>query len=250
MIGVLSALSLSAAKPQIVAHRGFYRTAGSEENTLSSLKNAQELGVYGAEFDVNMTADGELIIFHGPKINDKLDAQKNTFAEISEVTLKNGHKIPTLRQWLEQGRKTPNFKLILEMKKHSSAKKETEVAEKIVAMCKEMGTLPQMEFISFSRHACKEFVRLAPENCVVYVSSDIWTPVDADTAKKEGFGGISYNLNVLMNRPDIVDRANELGIATTLWMVEDEEVADWAEKHGITYISTDFPDKMKKHIEK
>ena len=248
---VLSAATLSAfAQPKIVAHRGFYKTAGSEENTLSSLENAQKLGVYGVEFDVNMTSDGELIVFHGPKITGKLHAQKNTFEEISKVTLKNGHKIPTLRQWLEQGRKSPEMKLILEMKKHDTPAVETEVAEKIVALCREMGTMEQMEFISFSRHACREFVRLAPENCVVYVSSDIWTKVDADTAKNEGLGGLSYNLNVFMNRPELVDRSNELGIATTLWMVENEEVVDWAVKHGITYISTDFPDRMKEYLEK
>lgn len=247
-LSLFTAMTLSA-QPKIVAHRGFYKTAGSEENTLSSLANAQKLGVYGVEFDVNMTSDGELIVFHGPKINDKLHAQKNTYAEISQVTLKNGHKIPTLREWLEQGRKDPNTKLILELKKHASPAIETEVAEKVVALCKEMGAMKQMEFISFSLHACKEFVRLAPDNCVVYVSSDLWGCIDPDTAKSYGFGGLSYNLNVFMNRPEMVSRANELGLATTLWMVEDEEVTDWAAKHGVTYVSTDFPDKMKKHIE-
>ena len=109
--------------------------------------------------------------------------------------------------------------------------------------------MEQMEFISFSRHACREFVRLAPENCITYVSSNLWTSVDAEVAKKEGFGGLSYNLNVMMNRPEIVSQANELGIATTLWMVENEEVTDWAIKHGVTYISTDFPDRMKAYLE-
>lgn len=238
----------AGAQPKIVAHRGFYKTAGSEENTLSSLANAQRLGVYGVEFDVNMTSDGELIIFHGPKIDERLDAQKNSYAEISQVTLANGHKIPTLRQWLAQGLKYPDTKLILEMKKHSTPEIETQVAEKIVALCREMGTMGQMEFISFSLHACREFVRLAPECCVTYVSSNLWTEVDADMALREGFGGISYNLNVFMNRPELVARANELGIATTLWMVENGEVADWGVKHGVTYLSTDFPDMMKEYL--
>lgn len=250
LIVLLSAMTVSAvAQPKIVAHRGFYKTAGSEENTISSLANAQRLGVYGVEFDVNMTSDGELIVFHGPKISSTLHAQKNSWAEISQVVLKNGHRIPTLRQWLEQGRKDPNTKLILELKKHATPELETEAVEKVVALCREMGVMEQMEFISFSRHACREFVRLAPENCITYVSSNLWTSVDAAVAKKEGFGGLSYNLNVMMNRPEIVAQANELGVVTTLWMVENEEVVDWAVKHGITYISTDFPDRMKAYLE-
>ncbi len=35
--------------------------------------------------------------------------------------------------------------------------------------------------------------------------------------------------------------AKALGIETTLWLVNDLEVAAWARKHGIDYISSDFP---------
>ncbi len=243
-------IALSAAsQPKIVAHRGSYKTPGSEENTLSSLENAQKLGVYGVEFDVHMAADGELIVFHGPDVPGGLHAQNNTYKELSEVVLKNGHRIPTLRQWLEQGLKDPSTKLILELKRHATNEIESEVVEKVIALCKETGTMEQMEFISFSRHACREFARLAPENCIVYVSSDLWTDMDADKAAENKFGGLSYNLNLFMNRPEIIDRCNELGLATTLWMVEHEEVVDWAIKHNVTYISTDFPDRMKTYLE-
>ena len=47
LIVLLSAIAVSAAaQPKIVAHRGFYKTPGSEENTISSLANAQRLGVF------------------------------------------------------------------------------------------------------------------------------------------------------------------------------------------------------------
>ena len=63
--------ALVFAQPRLVAHRGFYTTPGSDENTISSLINAQQLGVYGVEFDVNRTSDGELIVVHGPKVGDR-----------------------------------------------------------------------------------------------------------------------------------------------------------------------------------
>ena len=72
--------ALVFAQPRLVAHRGFYTTPGSDENTISSLINAQQLGVYGVEFDVNRTSDGELIVVHGPKVGDRLDAQRDTYA--------------------------------------------------------------------------------------------------------------------------------------------------------------------------
>ena len=86
--------ALVFAQPRLVAHRGFYTTPGSDENTISSLINAQQLGVYGVEFDVNRTSDGELIVVHGPKVGDRLDAQWDTYAEISRVVLPGGNRIP------------------------------------------------------------------------------------------------------------------------------------------------------------
>ena len=69
-IGFAAGTLMLAAQPQVVAHRGFHAAEGSWENTVSSLRNAQKLGVYGVEFDVNMTADDSLIVYHGPKILD------------------------------------------------------------------------------------------------------------------------------------------------------------------------------------
>lgn len=134
-----------SAQPRLVAHRGFYTTPGSDENTISSLINAQQLGVYGVEFDVNRTADGELIVVHGPKIGDRLDAQKNTYAEISRFVLPGGNRIPTLREFLNQGRKVPETKLILELKKHKTPEIETRIVEEIVMLCKKLNMLDQME---------------------------------------------------------------------------------------------------------
>lgn len=243
----LMMLAISLAQPKLVAHRGFYTTPGADENTISALVNAQKLGIYGIEFDVNLTADDELIVVHGPKVGN-LDAQKDTYAEIKKITLEHGNKVPTLREWLVQGRKDSKTKLILELKKHSSPKTETKIVERIIAMCKELNMLEQMEFTTFSIHACREFVRLAPNNPTHYLDSSLGTRVDADVAKKEGFKGLSYSLYVFMNRPEIIDRMNKLGIQSTLWIVDNTELIDWAIKHNVTYISSNYPDKMQAYL--
>ena len=230
-IGFAAGTLLLAAQPQVVAHRGFHAAEGSWENTVSSLRNAQKLGVYGVEFDVNMTADDSLIVYHGPKILDtKLHAQKNRFAEIRAVKLPGGLEIPTLREFFAQGQKDSSTKLILEIKKHATPQRETQVVEAILRLAREMR------------------LRLQPDAVVVYVSSDMAAMSPAE-AKKRGYGGLSYQLNVLMNRPELVDEANRLGIATTLWMVNDCELIDWAARHGITYVSTDCPDKAEAYLE-
>ena len=41
------------AKTGIIAHRGYWKTEGSAQNSIASLTKAQQLGIYGSEFDVN-----------------------------------------------------------------------------------------------------------------------------------------------------------------------------------------------------
>ena len=229
MVMALCFAASAVAQPKLVAHRGFYKAPGTDENTIKALVNAQNLGgLYGVEFDINLTADGELIVAHGSKIlGTKLDAQKDTWKEISKATLPNGNKVPTLREWLETAKKHPEIKQIAEIKKHST---------------------PAEEFTSFSYHACKECVRLAPGRPVLYLNSSLSTKVDADVAIKDGITGLSYSMYVFMNMPHLVDDARAKGIETTLWIVNHPEVVDWAVRHRIDYISSDYPDKIKEYL--
>ena len=72
----------------IVAHRGYWacEAGGNSHNSIASLKAAQDLGVWGSEFDVNMTKDGELMVFHDDAVNGMKFAEHNAseFAGITE----------------------------------------------------------------------------------------------------------------------------------------------------------------------
>ncbi len=50
--------------PKVIAHRGYWQTYGSAQNSIRSFERAAEIGVYGSEFDVHMTSDSVLILFH------------------------------------------------------------------------------------------------------------------------------------------------------------------------------------------
>lgn len=249
----LLALAFVAActpsKPQVLAHRGFYMTDPRiDENTVDALRGAQELGCYAVEFDVHKTLDGELVIHHNNKINDSLDCQKSNWKDIREAVLPYGGKIPTLREWLTQAcAAAPQMKLALEIKKHPTPEKEAEVISDILALCREFGVMDRTYFLSFSLFACQEVLRQEPEAKVVLNSSDLWETVDPDKAKEMGFSGISYNVSVMINHPEWIDRANELGLDTYMWMCDHEQAYDWAAEHGFDVVTTDFPDRMLKH---
>lgn len=82
----------------IVAHRGFWNCeeAGFAKNSVAGLRCAQENGFWGSEFDVNMTSDGELIVYHDSKIDGKL-IEKYPYSEFKDVMIANGEKMAHLQ---------------------------------------------------------------------------------------------------------------------------------------------------------
>jgi len=98
---------------QIVAHRGGGSTADllpASENSVNMIKLASRFGATGIEIDVRKTSDGEFVLFHDATLNERL-IQKNgligpienySYAQLSSlVRLKQGERIPTLREALQ-----------------------------------------------------------------------------------------------------------------------------------------------------
>ena len=93
---VLLAVSCSNDIPQnrVIAHRGFWQTEGSAQNTLTSLRLAVENGFYGSECDVQLTADSCFIVFHDTNLHG-VDIENMTFEQVlADTTLANGEPKP------------------------------------------------------------------------------------------------------------------------------------------------------------
>lgn len=115
---------------KIIGHRG---AAGlALENTLESIKAALRLPLYAIEIDVRRTADSELILLHdhhtGHVSNKTLIAQQSTLAELQELTLHNGERIPTLEEALKLiGTKT---RIMLDLKSSGMVEELLHLLEK------------------------------------------------------------------------------------------------------------------------
>ncbi len=87
---------------KIIGHRG---AAGlALENTIESIKVALQHKVDAIEIDVRRTQDGQLVLLHdahtGHVSNKTLLVHRSTLAELHELTLHNGERIPTLDEAL------------------------------------------------------------------------------------------------------------------------------------------------------
>ncbi|MBS0332983.1 MAG: glycerophosphodiester phosphodiesterase [Proteobacteria bacterium] len=83
-----------------VAHRGLWSPGGAPENSLPAFQAACAAG-YGIELDVQLSADGEAMVFHDDGLERMTGApgrlSDRTAAELSELRLKGtDERIPTL----------------------------------------------------------------------------------------------------------------------------------------------------------
>ncbi len=89
---------LTAAGPLIIGHRG--ASAYAPENTLAAFGLAVDLGADGIELDVQLTADGRLVIIHDLDVARTTDGQGKvsdlTAPELQAFDAGEGQTIPTL----------------------------------------------------------------------------------------------------------------------------------------------------------
>jgi glycerophosphoryl diester phosphodiesterase len=87
-----------------IAHRGLWTPNGPPENSLAAFEAACEAG-YGIELDVQLSSDGEAMVFHDNRLG-RLTGREgrisdHTAAELGEIPLRGGEEtIPTLPETL------------------------------------------------------------------------------------------------------------------------------------------------------
>lgn len=224
------------AQTQVIAHRGFWKTEGSAQNSIASLNKAAEAKVYGSEFDVQLTADGVVVVNHDDSING-LVIGETAYDRLKDLKLKNGEKLPTLADYLAAGKKLPDVQLILEIKPHKTKAQEDQIAESTVKMVKEYGMEKQVEYISFSMNVCEQLARLTPGSEIAYLKSDI-APKEV---KAKGLTGIDYYYKVFYKHPEWVKEAHDLGMKVNAWTVDGKEDMEKMIGLDVNYITTDQP---------
>ena len=153
LMGVLLPSAARNRAQQVIAHRGYWKTEGSAQNSISSLQNSYRIGVYGSEFDVHITRDGVVVVFHDDDIQG-IKIENANFADIRDKVLADGETLPTLRQYLAAAKALGSMKLILEVKEHIQKSDEDRCIDACLQLVKEAGLDDRTEYISFSKYAC------------------------------------------------------------------------------------------------
>lgn len=118
------------AIPDLVAHRGLM--ASCPENTLIALETALKCGVPYIEFDIQCTADGQLIVIHDTELFRTTGVQGNVFEmtlhELKDIRAHEperfslaffNQKIPTLSEVIRLLQAYPKARAFVEIKEES-----------------------------------------------------------------------------------------------------------------------------------
>lgn len=239
----------SVSMPRIIAHRGQHQDGveNSTENSIAALTNAQKLGIHGAEFDVWITADDVPVINHNTTVaGSDLRIEESAYAQIRDLTLANGEKLPTLDAYLEQGAKDASMKLICEIKTHSSAASNTRAVNAVVAAVKAKSMETRVDYIAFDYEVCKQLRAAMPAAGVQYLGGD---KAPAEVAADK-LSGIDYQYStVLSKKPEWVTEAHAGGIEVNAWTVNSTADMMACIALGVDYITTDNPATLKKLLE-
>ena len=231
----------AVAQPKIVAHRGYWRTDGSAQNSITSLQKAAAVGCYGSEFDVWLTADGVPVVFHDATI-DGIRIEDTTFATLMNHRLQNGEFIPTLQQYLTEGSKIEGCQLILEIKPHRNEVRDKRIADMCVELVRTLGLEKKTEYISFSKVVCQRLHEITPDSKVAYLNGEL-SPAQI---KEMGLTGIDYNEKVFVKHPEGLQEAKQLGVEVNVWTVDGEEnLRHHANLEGVDLITTNDPEILK-----
>ena len=236
------------AQTQIIAHRGFWKTEGSAQNSLAALVKADSIKAYGSELDIWLSSDGVPVVNHDAHVTlngEKLIVQDTPSSVLTQVKLSNGEYLPTLESYLDTFEDCDNTKLIIEFKNHRTKYQEDELAERVLKMVRDRKIQNRVEYISFSLNFVVKLIHLDPLAHVFYLSGNL----PPQQIKQIGAAGIDYHHNVIKNNPEWVKQCHDLGLKVNVWTVNNPEDIQRMIDLNVDFITTDEPLLVEKMLE-
>lgn len=239
---IMSVLAFSQTK--VISHRGAFKANNLPENSIAALEEAARIGCYASEFDVHITKDGEIIVNHDDDVNGLIISETN-FKELRNHKLSNGEIIPTLEEYLKAGKKFPEMRLVLEVKKSKEKEMTLQAAQKSVELVQKLNLQNQVDYITFDFEAGKLISELNPNANVAYLEGNK-TPEEAKTA---GYSGLDYHYSVYQKNPHWIREAHDLGMTINAWTVNEEADMKRLIDEKADFITTNEPELLIKLLQ-
>jgi glycerophosphoryl diester phosphodiesterase len=244
---------------QRIAHRGGSLLA--PENTLAAFDNALALGVDAIELDVQMSRDGQAIIFHDNTIDRLTDGRGNIldqdFTYLRSLNAAahfpsgwfQSERIPTLREVLDlaKGRVSVHIE-IKNSQREGVYGRYPNIAETVVAEIQAANMLDQALIISFDWHTLSVIKSLEPSlETGVIVSRQWWSaqtkdPLNVLCDQATSLGCPWIDMDALLFSPDMPDILHQRGFQLGIWTVNSLDELHRFTTADVGSLTTDRPD--------
>lgn len=234
--------------PSLVAHRG----AGflAPENTLTAFVTAKEFGCRAVEFDVQLTADGVLVLSHDLELGRVIDGigfvGELSSADLKLLRVKNPHQPQqdsALVCFLQEAVEVCSIlRLAMNVELKPVSGREAELAERVAVFLRKAKVDVPLLVSSFSTKCLVELRKRSPETPCGFLfeepECDWLTAANAIQAR-------TVHPHKDLVTPEMIETAHKHGLGVMAWTVDDVEEAKALIKIGADAICTNRPDILK-----
>ena len=231
---LVAVAALHAERPKVVAHRGYWNTPGSAQNSIRALIKADSIGADMAEFDVWMTADDVLVVNHDGTVDGLVIPETTSTVLREKVRLSNGEPIPTLEEYLNVA-KDLKIGLVFEIKWHSDAERENLCVKKGIDMINDMGLADRTIYITFSPNAHEQLGKHG-------VPHYFLTGKSPKELVEMGSDGPDFHYEVFYKNTDFIPEFKRLGMPINVWTIKTPEQVQYFIDQDVDYLTTDNPE--------
>jgi glycerophosphoryl diester phosphodiesterase len=235
--------------PLVIAHRG--DSAHRPENTLASFAGALEVGATVVELDVQLTADGHVVVLHDPTLDrtttGRGDVHRLTLAEVRAVsagyperfgTAYAGERVPTLAEafGLLRGR----ARALVEIKTESvTDDAEGGVEARVADEVRRAGVAGEVALISFDQRAVLRLRDLAPEVTRGRLFGRTSIDEILAAAREAGCGLVMPHKSQLSDA--LAERLHAAGLKLATWVVDEPDELKRLARFGLYGVGSNRP---------
>lgn len=227
-------MNVAIHKPLCIAHRG----GGGDglENTLHAIEQSIQLGVDFVEIDIQLTADGHLVVMHDKRV-DRTTSGKGrltalTLAKLREFDAGNGQRIPMFSEVLElvNGRTGLMAEIIT-----------PGIASKVVSEVRKQGLRSPVLFASFL-HPELLAVREADPHAQTLALLEGVPVTGSQFATTAGAANVGLGFESVTE--SFVRQLQGKKLAVFVYTLDDQEDIDYARAIGVDGIISNYPKKV------
>lgn len=247
------------ARFERVAHRGGSHLA--PENTMGAFRHALTMPIDTIEFDVQMSRDGQPVVFHDATVDRVTDGTGNIldldFAYLRSLNAAahflagwpQPEQIPTLHEVLSLARNRVRVSLEVKSSERDGVyTRYPHIVETIIREVRALNMLDQVLFISFDWQALQEIKRIEPGATTgANVSADLWNPQGEHALEQlvqqlTELGCDWLNLDHTLFTTEILAAVHKHELKLGLWTVDTLEDLQRYAVAGADALTSDRPD--------